>query len=70
LEACANFKPKTYNLQLKTVSMRGDQARQNPFDIRRLDLAPLNEVVRPVLDQDNPTKGCPQKNDKPSQQTQ
>jgi hypothetical protein len=50
--------------------MRGNEARHNPFDIRRFDLASLNKVVRPVLDQDNPTKGCPQKNDKPSQQAQ
>ena len=50
--------------------MRGNEARQNPFAVRRFDLAPLNKVVRSVLDQDNPTKGCPQKNDKPSQQAQ
>jgi hypothetical protein len=50
--------------------MRGNEARQNPFEIRRFDLAPLNEVVRPVLDQDNPAKGRPQEYDKPSQQAQ
>jgi hypothetical protein len=50
--------------------MRGNEARQNPFEIRRFDLAPLNKVVRPVLDQYNPTKGCPQKSDKPSQKAQ
>jgi hypothetical protein len=50
--------------------MRRNRAGQDAFEIRRLDLATLNKIVRSVLDQDNPTKGCPQKNDKPSQQAQ
>jgi hypothetical protein len=50
--------------------MRRNQTGKDPFDIRRLDLAPLSKIVRPMLDQDNPTKGRPQKNDKPSQKAQ
>jgi hypothetical protein len=50
--------------------MRDNETRQNPFEIRRFDLAPLNKIVRPVLDQDNPTKGRSQKNNKPSQKAQ
>ena len=50
--------------------MRGNQAGQDAFEIRRLDLATLNKVVRSVLDQDNPTKGRSQKNNKPSQKAQ
>jgi hypothetical protein len=50
--------------------MRGNQVGQDAFEIRRLDLATLNKVVRSVLDQDNPTKGRSQKNNKPSQKAQ
>ena len=29
------------------------------FEIRRFNLAPLGKIIRPVLDQHNPTKGRP-----------
>jgi hypothetical protein len=40
----------------------------NGFEIRCLNLAPLDKVVRAVLNQHNPTKGRPQENNKPSQE--
>ena len=50
--------------------MRGDQSSHNGFEIRRLNLTHLDEVVRPMFDQNNPTKGSSQENDKPSQKAQ
>jgi hypothetical protein len=50
--------------------VRGDQASNNGFEIRRLNLASLDEVIRPMLDENNPTKGRSQENDKPSQEAQ
>jgi hypothetical protein len=50
--------------------MRGDQASNNGFEIRRLNLPSLDEVIRPMLDENNPTKGRSQENDKPSQEAQ
>jgi hypothetical protein len=50
--------------------MRGDQTSNNGFEIRRLNLASLDEVIRSMLDKNNPTKARPQENDKPSQEAQ
>jgi hypothetical protein len=50
--------------------MRGDQASNNGFEIRRLNLPSLDEVIRPMLDENNPTKSRSQENDKPSQEAQ
>lgn len=50
--------------------MWSDQSSHNGFEIRRLNLTPLDEVVGPMFDQNNPTKGSSQENDKPSQETQ
>jgi hypothetical protein len=50
--------------------MRGSQASNNGFEIRRLNLESLDEVIRPMLDEHNPTKGRSQENDKPSQEAQ
>jgi hypothetical protein len=50
--------------------MRGDQTSNNGFEIRRLNLASLDEVIRSMLDKNNPTKARSQENDKPSQEAQ
>jgi len=50
--------------------MRGNEARQDTFKVRGLDLATLNKIVRSMLDQDNPTKGRSHKNNKPGQKAQ
>jgi hypothetical protein len=48
--------------------VRGNQASDNSFEIRRLNLATLDEVIRPMFDQHNPTKSRSQENDNPSQE--
>ena len=50
--------------------MRGDQASNNGFEIRRLNLASLDEVIRSMLDENNPTKSRSEEDDEPSQEAQ
>jgi hypothetical protein len=47
--------------------VRGNQTSHNRFEIRGLDLTPLDEVIRPMLDQNDPTKGGSQEDNKPGQ---
>jgi hypothetical protein len=43
------------------------QTSDNRFEVCRLNFASLGEIIRPMLDQHNPTEGRSQENDKPGQ---
>jgi hypothetical protein len=48
--------------------VRRHQPRDNGPKICRLDFTAFGEIIRTMLDQDNPTKGRSQKYDEPSQE--
>jgi hypothetical protein len=47
--------------------MRRYQTSDNHFEVCRLNFTPLDKIIGPMFDQNNPAKGRSQENDKPGQ---